>query len=77
MILKLLNLTKLNQKNVMLSEGYLDQFENYYHNNLLKIYNYTNEYNSNLILVTQLVSSKHWIKEYLEIINKFTISFCK
>ena len=64
-------------KNVILSEGYLDQFENYFHNNLLQIYNYTNVYNSNLILVTQLVSSKHWIKEYLEIINKFTISFCK
>ena len=60
-----------------LSEVYLDQFESYYHNNLLNIYNYTNEYNSNLILVTQTVSSKHWIREYLEIINKFTFSFCE
>ena len=59
------------------NEDYLDKFENYYHNNLLQLHNYATEYNSNLILVTQLVSSNHWIKEYLEILNKFTISFCK
>ena len=62
---------------VKLNEDYLGQFENYYHNNLLKIYNYANEYKSDLILVTQSVSSKHWIKKYLNIVNNFTRSFCK
>jgi len=60
-----------------LNEDYLDQYENYYHNNLLKIYNYANEYKSELILVTQSVSSKHWLKKYLNTINNFTRSFCK
>ena len=62
---------------VKLDEVYLGEFENYYHNNLLKIYNYANEYKSDLIFVTQSVSSKHWIKKYLNIVNNFTRSFCK
>ena len=62
---------------IVIPDDYLDKFENYYHNNLLQLHNFATEYNSNLILVTQSVSSTHWIKEYLEIINKYTISFCK
>ena len=55
----------------------INKFKNYYFNNLNQIYTYSKSYNSELILITQIVSEDHWISNILKKINTFTLDFCK
>ena len=64
-------------ENLMLNNKTIKIFENYYYNNLININNNANKYKSKLILVTQVISNEHWLKDYLSIINNFTNNFCK
>ena len=64
-------------ENLMLNNKTIKIFENYYYNNLINIKNNANKYKSKLILVTQVISNEHWLKDYLSIINNFTNNFCK
>lgn len=55
----------------------LNNFKNYYFENLNQIYNYSKKYNAELVLITQIVSPDHWISSILEKINTLTITFCR
>ena len=52
-------------------------FREYYQKNLSGILKESQEYDSDLIFVTQSVSNKHWLASYLDILNNFTLDFCK
>lgn len=52
-------------------------FINYYYYNLSKTLEYSKNYNANMILVTQVISKKHWLNNYLDKINSLTLNFCK
>ena len=55
----------------------LNNFKDYYFNNLKQINTYSKKYNAELILITQIVSKDHWIRKILKNVNYMTISFCK
>ena len=65
-----LNLT-IEQKNK------ISLYKQYYLNNLEKIFIKTKKINSNPIFITQIISSEHWLYDYLKEINSYTKIFCK
>ena len=61
--------------------NYLDKdlrtkFQKYYYKNLTDILKFSKKYNSEVIFVTQKISSDHWLKKYLGEINSLTLDFC-
>ena len=61
--------------------NYLDKdlrtkFQKYYYKNLTDILESSKKYNSEVIFVTQKISSDHWLKKYLGEINSLTLDFC-
>jgi len=62
---------------INLEEKLLITFKEYYQKNLLHILKESQVYDAELILVTQTLSNKYWLKSYLETINNFTLDFCK
>ncbi len=65
------------KKELELSQEYENFFKNYYLNNLSKINNLVKTKGSELILITQFISTNHWLSFYLKKINKYTLEFCK
>jgi lysophospholipase L1-like esterase len=60
-----------------LNQDFVDSFEKYYLQNLSEIINHSKVYNAKTLFITQTISPEHWLNEYLEIINSFTLKFCK
>ena len=50
---------------------------NKYKNNLFNLNKKAEKFGSEAVFITQSVSTNHWIKKYLNIINKETINYCK
>ena len=63
-------------KNISINNKFINEYKKYYYDNLKKINEFTDSYDSDLILVTQIVSDKHWLQDNLKIINKLTTNFC-
>lgn len=61
---------KLDDKKIL---NYLSRYKN----NLFDLNKKTENIGSDAIFITQSVSSNHWIKKYLSIINNETINYCK
>ena len=59
-----------------LDNNFINNFRDYYFQNLIQILNYSKNYNAKTIFVTQVLSPNHWLTEYLRLINNFTINFC-
>ena len=55
----------------------LDKFKNYYYQNLNEIVKQNKTYGAETIFITQPLSNTHWLKNYLKIINLFTLEFCE
>ena len=64
------NLEKLDRNNIL-------DYKEYYFNNLNEILYLKKIYNSEIILITQVISDNHWLFPYLNKLNKFTADFCK
>ncbi len=74
---KIIKLQETNPPKYLLQQkDYDNNFKNYYYENLSEILNYSKKYNSELILITQSISTEHWLYDYLIKINNFTLNFC-
>jgi len=62
---------------INVNESSINLFKDYYNKNLQDIYYNSQEYNSELILITQIISKKHWLKDYVTKVNLLTIDFCE
>jgi lysophospholipase L1-like esterase len=69
---------KEKNKNILvLDEDKLVIFTKYFYQNLNEIVKYSNNYNSKTIFITQVISKKHWLTNYLREINNLTLIYCK
>lgn len=64
------------EKDIVVDLFDMNKFYDYYNNNILNIIKSNKVYNSKIIFVTQKISEKHWLNDFLKIVNYFTKSIC-